>query len=449
MSIHRPTLVRVAMTLLSAVLMAPAAPAADWKDLAREIRDSQGTRHTDSAQPLDAEQAGRLWDAFLTSVVKHAGRDAGTELLRNDLLTLLISDRYEIIQSALGPDGGRWLTEHFAQAWPRIQPVLDHVAAALPSDRAASYRDLLSSGQILAAARSHGLLRGDGVSADTLRSLADKLAPGESGDPLAWSPDVDPELRQIFGFEAELPVPSVSPLLPHAESAAFLVSPLALIARVLEGAGDWLVPTANAAASGWDWHTLVTRLNDWVPDGKRELGEYLPMVQQMLDSTAHTLAARRLPPEHFDVYRDLVVATAWQESCWRQYTMKGGHVAPVVGPGPSFGLMQVNTRAWRGLYDARGVTSDIGYNARAGAEILYHYMRTHAIRGKEHLAPGGEDNLARATYAAYNGGPGHLTRYRNASTSPRLRAVDTEFWQKFQAVESDDESAFFSCAVKG
>jgi hypothetical protein len=193
----------------------------------------------------------------------------------------------------------------------------------------------------------------------------------------------------------------------------------------------------------------VTRLNDWVPNGKRELREYLPMVQQMLDSTAHTLAERRLPPDHFEVYRDLVVTTAWQESCWRQYRMQAGQVAPVVGPGPSFGLMQVNSRVWRGLYDPKGISADIGYNGRAGAEILYQYMRRHAIRAKEHLAPGGEDNLARATYAAYNGGPGHLQRYRKPTTSPRLRAVDTEFWQKFQAVEKDDESAFFSCAVKG
>ena len=62
-------------------------------------------------------------------------------------------------------------------------------------------------------------------------------------------------------------------------------------------------------------------------------------------------------------------------------------------------------------------------------------MRRHAIRGKEHLTPGGDTNLARATYAAYNGGPGHLRRYRKPTTSARLRAVDTEFWQKYQAVE--------------
>jgi hypothetical protein len=173
------------------------------------------------------------------------------------------------------------------------------------------------------------------------------------------------------------------------------------------------------------------------------------MVLEMLDGTAHKVAERKLPPEHFEIYRDLVATTAWQESCWRQFEKRAGQLAAVQGPGPSYGLMQVNTRVWRGIFDARGVSSNIGYNANAGAEILYTYFRKHALRAKEHMAPGGEDNLARATWAAYNGGPGHLRRYRKAATSPHLKAVDTEFWQKFQAVQRGDESALFSCAVKG
>jgi len=450
MSVHRLAFVRVALTLACAALMAPAAPASELKDLVRQLRDSRGPDHVaEPAPPLGAEEASRIWDAFLTSLVKHAGRDAENDLLRDDLLAVLLTDRHQVVASALDGDGTRWLNDHFDAAWPQVEAVLQRVADALPPGRATAYRQLLSNGELLRVARAHGILRGDRISPDALRTLARTIVPNGDGDPIAWSPAVDPELRRIFGFENDLPEPVASPLLPHAEPTAFLVSPLATLARALDGLGDWLVPTANAEATGWDWHTLVTRLNDWIPADKRELAEYLPMVQQMLDSTAQTLAGRRLPAEHFEVYRDLVVATAWQESCWRQYTKKDGHVAPVVGPGPSFGLMQVNTRVWRGLYDARGVTTDIGYNGRAGAEILYHYMRGHALRAKEHLAPGGEDNLARATYAAYNGGPGHLTRYRMPTTSPRLRAVDTEFWQKFQAVESDDESAFYSCAVKG
>jgi hypothetical protein len=448
MSIHRSLLARLAVAAFVAVLGASAARAGSLSDLLREYRDA-GDASVDAGPPLAADEAARIWDAFLTAIVKRAGRDAAGETLRDDLFASLLTDRYGVVGQALDGDGARWLSDHFEEAWPRIEPALSRVAMELPPAQANAYRELVQGGNLLAAARSHGLVGKDGVAPARLRVLAQKIVPAAEGDPIAWSAAVDPELRAVFGFDADLPEPLVSPLLPEASPTAFLASPLALVARMAAGAADWLVPTAHAAASGWDWHTIVTRLNDWVPNGKNELREYLPMVQEMLDGTAHTLADRRLPPEHFEVYRDLVVATAWQESCWRQYTKKGDRVATVVGPGPSYGLMQVNSRVWRGIYDAKGVSTDIGYNGRAGAEILYQYMRKHAIRGKEHMAPGGETNLARATYAAYNGGPGHLRRYRKPDTSARLRAVDNEFFQKFQAVENENESAFFSCAVKG
>lgn len=435
-----------------AVMLLCALPsrAGDLSDLVRQLEDAKAVRSdAAAAPPMAREDATRIWDAFLTAIVKRAGTDVVAADVREDLFALLLGDRYEVVAALETPaqDGSRWLGEHFQAAWPRIAPVLDRVAAALPPEAAQRYREFLTSGRLLDAARDRGWLRGEVASPATLRELALRIVPSASGDPLHWDQAVDPELRNIFGFDAPLPAPVASPLLAPTSPVAFLVGPLAILAR----AGDWLVPAAHAAGSqsstGWDWHTLVTRLNTWVPDGKREMREYLPMMEELLDGTAHTLADQRLPEEHFTIYRDLVVATAWQESCWRQYEKRAGQVQPLRGPGGT-GLMQVNVRVWRGMYDAEGIAADIGYNGRAGAEILLRYMRKHAIRGNEHLVSGGETNLARATYAAYNGGPGHLRRYRKPDTSPRLRAVDQEFWQKYQAVENGDQSAFYSCAVR-
>jgi hypothetical protein len=430
--------------------VAPPAGASNLSDLLRSFQQKQGgTASAEASPPLSREEAAEIWDSFLTAVVKRAGQDSSQEELRDDLLALLLDERYEIVRTLATAtvEGGPWLAEQFGDSWERLDPLLDRVATQLPPETAKKYERFLDSGRLVNAARAHGWL-GDGAAAPAkLRELAQAIIPNGSPDPLLYETSIDPEMRAIFGFDEPLPPVDSSPLL--APTAALTSGPLAVIARLAEGAGNWLIPSASAAASGWDWHSLVSRLNSWIPGGKREMDEYLPMVQEMLDGTAHTLAERHLPPEHFEVYRNLVVTTAWQESCWRQYQKRGGQVEPVRGPGPSFGLMQVNTRVWRGIYDPRGVASDIGYNGRAGAEILYHYMRKHALRGKEHMAPGGEDNLARATWAAYNGGPGHLRRYRQTSTSPHLQAVDAEFWQKFQAVDRDDESAFYSCAVKG
>jgi soluble lytic murein transglycosylase-like protein len=446
------SLVALAAIGFAALAFGPApSRAGDLSDLVRHLADADGDEASAvaAAPPISQDEAARIWDAFLTSIVKRAGTDADVEALRDELFSLLLGDRYEVVAALDTPteDGARWLADHFQAAWPLIDPVLDRVATALPPEKAERYREFLTSGRLLDQARERGWLRSELGSPTTLRELARRIVPAGSADPLAWDDAVDPELRRIFGFEATLPAPVASPLLASTAPTAFLVGPLAILAR----AGDWLVPAAHAAGSqtstGWDWHTLVTRLNAWVPSGKREFREYVPMLQEMLDGTAHTLAERRLPDEHFEVYRDLVIATAWQESCWRQYEKRAGQVQPLRGPGGT-GLMQVNVRVWRGLYDAKGIAADIGYNGRAGSEILYQYMRKHAIRGKEHMVPGGETNLARATYAAYNGGPGHLRRYRKPETSPRLRAVDQEFFQKYQAVENSDQSAFFSCAVK-
>ena len=53
--------------------------------------------------------------------------------------------------------------------------------------------------------------------------------------------------------------------------------------------------------------------------------------------------------------------------------------------------------------------------------------------------------LARATYAAYNGGPGHLSRYRKPKTSPHLQTIDREFWRKYEALRAGDKAPMFSC----
>jgi hypothetical protein len=67
----------------------------------------------------------------------------------------------------------------------------------------------------------------------------------------------------------------------------------------------------------------------------------------------------------------------------------------------------------------------------------------HAIRKKEDKQPAG--NLARATYSAYNGGPGQLGRYRNAKTPAVWKRVDDAFWTKFRAVSAGQELAVKSC----
>jgi len=107
----------------------------------------------------------------------------------------------------------------------------------------------------------------------------------------------------------------------------------------------------------------------------------------------------------------------------------------------ALGMMQINPRVWRGLYNLDALAGDIRYNARAGTEILHHYLVDYAVKKKEHQQPGGIDNLARATYSAYNAGPGRLSRYRKGSG----HAIDRKFWEMYRQVKAGNELAVASC----
>ena len=213
----------------------------------------------------------------------------------------------------------------------------------------------------------------------------------------------------------------------------------------------WLGGTANAAElaielpGGLAPIDLARLNNRWVPK-RAELSVYLPLVRTLLRATAaETARAKSLAPAYQKMYADLQLATAWQETCWRQFVRLGGTIRPIRSRAGAVGLMQVNARAWRGFYDARGLGADIAYNGRAGSEILLHYLVDLALAKREHKQAGGVENLVRATYAAYNGGPSHLSRYRRPTTRKSLRAIDASIFRKYEAVREGRELEVSRC----
>jgi soluble lytic murein transglycosylase-like protein len=161
--------------------------------------------------------------------------------------------------------------------------------------------------------------------------------------------------------------------------------------------------------------------------------------------TDSVLAKSSLAKDQQQLYRQIVYATGWQESCWRQFIKKGEKLVPLASSTGDLGIMQVNRITWRSVYDVKGLGGDISYNSHAGAEILHYYLTRFAIPKREDKQPGG--NLARATYSAYNAGPGGVARYRGVRQSPVWKKVDEAFWTKFQAVSSGQELTVKSCYV--
>jgi hypothetical protein len=373
--------------------------------------------------PLSEEEL-RRWDAFLTFVTKAVARTATAET-RPGVMDVLLDGRHDVLEALaaeIGPNTPDPVPRLFLRAWDRLGSLARSGAAGLPADSALRLTSFVAAGDALAALVRLGPSFGVELSADGLRRLARMIDPSTAGDPLDYTEDVDPELRSLLGLGAPLPPPEI---------------PAGVDLDVL----SWLVPSAMAAVDA----AAIRRLSTWIPDAG-DLDDYLRAVRDLLATVREeTLAKMSLGEQFRPLFRDLVFATAWQESCWRQVVRKGRTLVPLRSAIGSVGIMQVNERVWRGAYDRSGLRGDMAYNARAGAEILLHYLRDYAVAKGEHLQPGGLGNLARATYAVYNGGPRHLTRYRVRGTRRSLAAIDDGFWEKFVAAQQGRELEVARC----
>lgn len=381
------------------------------------------------------ERSWQQWDAFFTYVIKRVVVDADparAEELRSELFAVLIDARLDLLEAlaptAPGqPDPVRGL---FVKSWERLAPVLHELQPSLPGQAGLKYLSFIAAGDALRALDELGDESPLDLSADGLRRMARIVGPQDEGDPLVYTTEIDPQLRELFGFGAPIESPDDYPD----------ETPIAKLLGLFVGTA-W-------AADGPD-SALGKKLHQWVP-GPDDMNQYLPLMRELLTQIgARTLDGAKLDAPFAEVYERAVLATAWQESCWRQWVRENGRVQPIQSAVGSVGLMQINKNVWRGVYDLKGLTNDVAYNARAGAEILIHYLRDYAVKKGEHNATGSVDNLARSTYAIYNGGPGHLRRYRDPKERADLKKIDTLFWTKYQAVKAGREMDVAQCLGGG
>jgi len=380
------------------------------------------------ALPFGARADWRQWDSFLTNVVKKLGENF-EPAQRDQLSEVFLDARYQLVQAAYSGASDP-VPQLFVDTWNRLSPIVKQAIPGAAQQTAGQYTSFIramdAASSVSGLGQRLGIFR---ITPDALRGAAQLLGAG-GADPLAYLLDVDTGLRDLLGFTAALPASRPSSLLEQGRlerwrqkaSAAMRTSGLR---------------SAHAAETDMD------RLNEWVPE-IQEISEYLLEVRKLLVATSdRVLAKSSLASEHRQLYRRIVFATGWQESCWRQFIKKGQKLTPLASSTGDVGLMQVNRIVWRNLYDIKGLNGDMSYNGNAGAEILHNYLTRYAIRKNEDKQPGG--NLARATYSAYNAGPGGLARYRGVRQSPTWKKVDEAFWTKFQAVSLGQELAVKSC----
>jgi septal ring-binding cell division protein DamX len=372
-----------------------------------------------NAQELQQwETRWQMMDALFTFAVKYYASATSLQELHNTLLEILLDSRYRLRDTLTAPASrsNDPVRHWFLDSWKRLSPVIRRIGLEQTGQEPLLWISLLTATDALYALDRLGPAIGLDISADGLRRLARLINENADVDPLRYDQAVDPELQQLFQL----------PSTPKPEQpSGFRFDP-------------WPVRSAWAGTS-------TDRLDRWTPS-KDQLGEYLPLVASLLKKTAReTLKKNMLEPRVARLFQKLVLATAWQESCWRQYVVNKKKFEPLRSSTGDVGLMQINERVWRGFYDIQKLRWDIAYNSRAGAEVLLNYLAKYALKQGEHKRSGGFDNLARASYSAYNGGPSQVARYRNPSVVSTHKKVDTAFWKKYQQVKAGNELNVAQC----
>lgn len=376
-------------------------------------------------------------DGFLTTIISALAYATNSPTLRIELLGALLDARYAIVEALTTDDpASDPVRELFLTTWERLRPLMKELEGLETPGLEVDYRlaAFIAGGDALRALDALGPEYGFEINRDGLRRLA-RLLLAESVPP-SFTPlplEVDPRFRDLFGFNA--PTQDVF-------SAADLAQK---ISDGFSWLGTWLVPLAYAESL-----PPAQALKGLVPQ-RDNLNDYLELVASLLEEQASSWLANnnKVPDRLTDRFDPLVRATAWKESCWRQFAGSSSDPQVLRSAGGAVGMMQINGRVWRKIYDLDRLVDEVDYNVTAGIEILAYYLVDHAIRKGEHEQPGGDDNLIKATYAAYNGGPGHLARYRLEDTPARLQAIDNEFWKHYSTIKAEQWPDISSCYSVG
>lgn len=369
------------------------------------------------------------WDSFLVYQIESLIGQPLTETEQGDLLETLLDTRQGFIRSLIENTlGNNLIREQFVWTWKRLATILRSHLVTQPSTSLLNYLSFFTASDALVALDKLGPALGIDISRDGLVRLAQLLSEKQAEPLLDYSYSVDPGLRDLLGFGP--PLDNAGP--------AFDLQEIDFPDDQTEQASqnnfsswrNFFMPVACAAEAQ---PAALGNLKQWIPPSAKNIQPYLLQVKQVLEQAAHdTLAKKPLEDRYQDFYRLLVLSTAWQESCWRQFvTTKGKLRCLLSNNQSSIGLMQINERLWRGLYQLESLRWNIQYNARAGSEILHYYLCKYALKKMDPTNPLDLDTLGRVVYAMYNGGPGDFRKFLKRKETNSFYESDKLFWEKY------------------
>jgi hypothetical protein len=396
----------------------------------------------EDARPLTQAEIESLielwesWDVFLVQLVTAIAGHGSSDSEHQILVDVLLSARYEFTAALAGQRVGRdFVRIQFLNAWKRLAPLFRKQLYSGSGENGLGYLAFFTAVDALEVFDKMGPTIGIEISRQGLLRLARMLDRRIRG--LDYVPDVDSRLRNLLELpglqEKNPPVPGKREIdLDEVEKEPFslfmgiFVSPvraesLPTFAEILK----WKVPGKN-------------------------IDDYVLRVKKVLDGAIEQILARKQISQSLHrMIREMIPAMAWQESCLRQFVVRNSKLTYLLSYNrSSVGIMQVNERVWRGVYDRGRLRWDIRYNALAGCEIADLYLRKYVLARKKGTALD-ENLMARIVYAMYNGGPGQYKKFLDREKKNRHFRSDLLFAEKLDWVRSGKWQNLSLCLLGG
>ncbi len=376
--------------------------------------------------------AWETWDAFVVHLITALSSRPLTPDEQHILLDVLLRLRYAFSEELEKPDPGTddFVRKQFIMSWELMSPVFRHHLKESGTDSMLGYLAFFSAADSLVTLDRLGPLLGLDISRQGLHQLAALVAEGKAPS-LKYDPDISPHLKNTLGIGQ----PGSGQTGWH-----FRLKQLSHLYRLIFG-------TAFALADIPEKHRVHAR--QWLLYQESPAAYLEKAIRLIKEQTKEKLQDTRIPADRHAMFRRTVLATAWQESCFRQFIEAQESIIYLRSYNQtSVGIMQINERVWRGIYDQDKLRWDIAYNAMTGCDILALYFTRYAMRWqKKQPDPAVDDDfLAGMLYAMYNGGPGHLEKYVQRSSDPDSSYLsDRLFREKWAWVKQGDLDQIGRC----
>ncbi|MEW5908321.1 MAG: lytic transglycosylase domain-containing protein [Thermodesulfobacteriota bacterium] len=380
-------------------------------------------------------EAWETWDTFLVEMIMSMTRRHLSEGERGILFETLLDARHRFTDELMDPTLGKDLVrEQFIEAWTQLSPIFRNHLGKEVSEYTLGYLSFFTASDALVALDQIGPSLGIEISRNGLIRLAGLISRDR---PVALDYDLslNPDLREILDLGKPLPEDihfdeSEEPESQYKQSVTgnYISTHSLLLAGLFSDFPAFKTQVKEISGE--------SRVKNWIPP-EENIDPYIHRVDLLL-KTASSIFLKKaaLKPVYHDFFRRLIPSIAWQESCYRQFRREGKEITFVISYNlTSVGIMQINERVWRGIYDPHQLKWSIHYNVMAGCEIAEQYLRRYALeklKKKNPKSPLTEELVAAVVYAMYNGGPGQLEKYliRKKKNHPYLS--DKLFLEKFR-----------------